>query len=97
MSPATPSPASTSWQNPCVVAIVAASNSASPRARRSRRFATSSGGPSARSLTTSSPSPVRSPRSVSTRRWRTRSRSSPVAIRVKVTSRSSFSGVPSAM
>ena len=36
-SPATPSPPSTSWQKPCVVAIVAASKSASARARRSRR------------------------------------------------------------
>jgi hypothetical protein len=76
-SPATPRPLSTSWQNPCVVAIVAASKSATARARSSRRV---SSGSLARS---------------STSRWRTRSRSSPVAMRVNVTSRIFSSGMPS--
>ena len=45
-SPATPSPPSTSWQKPCVVAIVALSKSASACASRRRRCSTSSGAPS---------------------------------------------------
>ena len=44
MSPATPSPPSTSSQKLCVVAIVAASKSASARSSRARRCATTSGG-----------------------------------------------------
>ena len=71
------------------------------RARRAaaRRRSTSSGGPSASRRTTASslaagarPSAC----SAETSRSRTRSRSSPVAIRVNVTSRSWCSGVPSA-
>ena len=54
-SPATPSPPSTSWQKPWVVAIVAASKSASARASRARRASTTSRRPSASSRTTSSP------------------------------------------
>ena len=102
-SPATPEPASTSWQKPCVVAMVAASKAASARARRSRRARTASGAPCASSRTTPSPAsggaPARarsSPCSAETSRSRTRSRSSPVAMRVNVTSRSRSSGIPSA-
>src|SRR5213592_503879 len=53
-SPATPSPPSTSWQKPCVVAIVAASKPARARASRARRRSTSSPGPRASSRTISS-------------------------------------------
>ena len=48
-SPATPSPPSTSWQNPWVVAIVAASKSASARTSRSRRRSRPRAAPSASS------------------------------------------------
>jgi hypothetical protein len=89
-----PQPPSTSWQKPWVVAIVAASKSASARARRSRRATISSGVPVASSSTTSSrslagaPASARdSPCSHCTSRSRTRSRSSPVAMRVNVTRR----------
>ena len=103
-SPATPRPPSTSWQNPCVVAIVAASKSASARPSRPRRCWTSlaasrsraAGRPRRRSSARAAASDRSSPRSADTRRSRTRSRSSPVAMRVKVTSRRRSSGVPSA-
>ena len=45
LSPAVPSPSSTCWQKPWVVAIVAASKSASARPMRSRRTASSAGVP----------------------------------------------------
>ena len=54
-SPATPRPPSTSWQKPCVVAIVALSKSASAAARFARRCSTSSGVPVASSAVTASP------------------------------------------
>ncbi len=40
MSPCSPSPESTSWQKPCVVAMVAASKSESARSSRARRCST---------------------------------------------------------
>ena len=99
-SPAIPRPPRTSWQKPWVVAIVAASKSASargeparprrgPRARAGRR----GGRATSSSASAGSPASTRSrPCSALTSRSRTRSRSSPVAMRVKVTSRSSSSG-----
>ena len=53
-SPTIPSPPSTSWQKPCVVAIVAASKRASARTRLRWRLLTSAGDPWASSATTSS-------------------------------------------
>ena len=101
-SPAIPSPPRTSWQKPWVVAIVAPSKLATARARLRWRASTSAALPEASRSTSGSvpgsiPSRVaRSPRSALAMRSRTRSRSSPVAIRVKVTSRSSSNGIPSA-
>ena len=102
LSPAVPSPSSTCWQKPWVVAIVAASKSASARPMRSRRTASSPGVPAlSRASTSSSRAAIpaaasASAVSASSSRTRTRSRSSLVAARVKVTTRSSSSGVPSA-
>ena len=93
-SPATPRPPSTSWQKPWVVAIVAASKSASARASRvaarldllarARRRAAAR----PRRVAARARERAASSRSAATSRSRTRSRSSPVAIRVNVTSSS---------
>ncbi len=100
-SPATPSVASTCWQKPCVVAIVAASKLETARSRRSTRAATSAGEPRRRwSITTSCSSPSPGARAsalaAALRRCHTRSRNVPVALRVNVTTSSSSSGRPSA-
>ena len=95
-----PSPPSTSWQKPWVVAIVAASKLGDGPGQAVARRSTASAGPSASSGDDRVVAPAEragqrlapSPRSALTRRSRTRSRSSPVAIRVKVTSSSRSSG-----
>ena len=95
-SPATPRPPSTSWQKPWVVAIVAASKSASAAARRVaaqrdlRRACRSPAARRPRRAASGAPASARPrPCSAPTSRSRTRSRSSPVAMRVNVTSSSS--------
>ena len=103
MSPATPRPPRTSWQKPWVVAIVAPSKPANARARRSRRPHLL-GSAGASSATTSSSSARRgAPRGRAREPALDRdeplahaSRSSPVAMRVNVTSSMLSSGVPSA-
>ena len=91
MSPSVPSPSSTFWQKPCVVSIVAASKFGDRVGEPVAAPRTCSGGPRGEQrddlIVVARPARPRatrdSSRSVRTSRSRTRSRSSPVATRVK--------------